>query len=274
MKTRLEQILCQCLHGREIAVWGYPSRRLLRELEPYPYQPAGKVDCRKHYVVAVTEDDLADFLGDEQSKPFQDVKDVICYNDTGKELPFEWNCFRAKIGRGSYFGAGVAEACENGYIRRIGRFTSINSTAVIHADHHLNMTFVSDELPKYFTGENRAAFERRYLSSEKYPYAAGKEGMTIGSDVWIGANTFINCSKVTAIGDGAIIAAGAVVLNNVPPYAMVAGVPARIKRFRYEPELIDTLLRVQWWNWSADELNANVDALLSPELFLKRFGDS
>ncbi len=95
--------------------------------------------------------------------------------------------------------------------------------------------------------------------------------LTIGSDGWIGANVFINCSKVTAIGDGAIIGSGAVVLKDVPPYAVVVGVPAKIKRYRFEPDMIETLLRVRWWNWSKDEINANADALMSPELFMERF---
>ena len=94
----------------------------------------------------------------------------------------------------------------------------------------------------------------------------------IGNDVWMGTYAFINCSKVKSIGDGALIAASAVVLEDVPPYAVVAGVPAKIKRFRYPPEMIETLLRIKWWDWSFEEINANADALMSPEVFMERFG--
>jgi aminocyclitol acetyltransferase len=52
--------------------------------------------------------------------------------------------------------------------------------------------------------------------------------MTIGSDVYIGAHAFINASTVTSSGDGAIIGSGAVILENVPPFAVVVSVPARI----------------------------------------------
>lgn len=66
--------------------------------------------------------------------------------------------------------------------------------------------------------------------------------------------------------------AGAVVLENVPPYAIVVGVPAKIKRFRYPPKVIETLQRVKWWEWSLEDLNKNAEALLPPELFVKTFG--
>ena len=136
------------------------------------------------------------------------------------------------------------------------------------------MTFVSDDISNFFTEENKAKFRSKYLSDPKRPYDANQRLLTIGNDVWIGAYAFINCSKVTSIGDGAIIGSGAVVLEDVPPYAIVVGVPAKVKRYRYSPEMIETLLRVQWWNWSVDEINANADALFSPEIFMERFGHS
>lgn len=69
----------------------------------------------------------------------------------------------------------------------------------------------------------------------------------VGNDVWIAAGAII-LHKAT-IGDGAIVGAGAVVTHDVPPYAIVAGVPAKIVGYRCEPDLIDRLLDLQWWNW-------------------------
>ena len=272
MKTRLEQVLDRYLNGREIAVWGTPTRMLLRVLKPYRFHIADNVDPRRHYLLAVNDDDLADFLMDEQSKPFKFVDDYLTFYDLGGELPFKWECCGAKIGRQTYFGDGFAGACENGYIKSIGHFTSINSTAEIANDHQQNMTFVSDDVSNFFTEENKERFRSKYLADPKRPYDTNQRLLTIGSDVWIGAYAFINCSKVTSIGDGAIIGSGAVVLENVPPYAVVVGVPAKIKRYRYSPEIVETLLRVKWWEWSIDEINANADALMSPEIFMKRFG--
>ena len=70
-----------------------------------------------------------------------------------------------------------------------------------------------------------------------------------------------------------MIGAGAVVLEDVPPYAVVVGVPAKIEKYRYSPEIIETLLRVKWWDWNADEINANIDAIMYPEIFMQKFGN-
>jgi len=272
MRTKLEQVLERCLNGREVSVWGNPSRRLLRELEPFKFSIAGAVDPQKHYVVIVSEDDLTDFKSDEQSKPFTYANDYVVFNDIGCELPFEWECYGVKIGRQTYFSEWVAEACEEGLIEQIGHFTSINNSAKITVDHQLNMTFVSDEIKQFFNDENKAKCKDIHLADPKHPYGLNKKRITIGNDVWFGAFSFINASRVESIGDGAIIATSAVVLEDVPPYAIMVGAPAKILRYRYEPEMIETLLRVKWWNWSEAEINANADALMSPEIFQKRFG--
>ena len=116
-----------------------------------------------------------------------------------------------------------------------------------------------------------------YYHCEQFPSIQEKHDelpgpcLVIGNDVYIGAGSFINVSKVRNIGNGAIIGSGAVVLEDVPPYAIVVGVPAKIKRYRYSPKMIACLLRVKWWEWSAEEINANADALLSPVIFFERF---
>jgi aminocyclitol acetyltransferase len=272
IKTRLEQVLERHLNNREIAVWGTPTRFLLRALKSYKYHAAADVDAVKHYVVAVNDSDLDDFLSDGQSGSFEYVNDYLTFEDEGGELPFEWECFGVKVGRETYFGEGIAGGCADGYIESIGHFTSINSTVDVGVNHQLNMIFTSDDIAELFTDKNRALFERKLNTDKQHPYARGKKRITIGNDVYIGANAFINASKVTSIGDGAIIGAGAVVLENVPPYAVAVGVPAKIKRYRFPPEMIETLLRVKWWDWTVDEINANADALMSPEVFMKRFG--
>ena len=71
-------------------------------------------------------------------------------------------------------------------------------------------------------------------------------GITIGNDVWIGDGAFIK-NGVT-IGDGAIIGARAVVTKDIPPYAIVVGVPAKILKYRFSEQIIDRLLNTKWWN--------------------------
>ena len=97
MKTRLSQILDRCLNGREAAIWGNPTRPLLRSLEPYKCHIATAVDPQKHYVVAVDEADYSDFEQDPQSEPYEFVKDCTIFNDPGGELPFEWECHGVKV---------------------------------------------------------------------------------------------------------------------------------------------------------------------------------
>ena len=86
----------------------------------------------------------------------------------------------------------------------------------------------------------------------------------IGNDVWITANAQI-LHKVK-ISDGAVVGAGAVVTHNVPPYAIVVGVPARIIGFRCEQHLIDELLNIQWWNWPIFVITQNIELLLKEDI--------
>ena len=76
----------------------------------------------------------------------------------------------------------------------------------------------------------------------------------IGNDVWLGSRAMI-MDGVT-IGDGAIVAAGAVVTRDVPPYAIVGGVPAKVIKYRFSPEMIEKLLRLKWWECSDEEIAA------------------
>lgn len=83
-----------------------------------------------------------------------------------------------------------------------------------------------------------------------------KGDIVVGNDVWIGYETVI-LSGVT-IGDGAIIGARAVVTKDVPPYTIVAGVPARPIRKRFDEETIARLEQLRWWDWPEDEIRRNI----------------
>jgi hypothetical protein len=75
----------------------------------------------------------------------------------------------------------------------------------------------------------------------------------IGSDVWIGEGVLIR--RGVTIGDGAIIASRSVVTKNVPPYAIVGGAPAQLIRYRFEPEVVEALLHLQWWAYGVSALD-------------------
>ena len=97
--------------------------------------------------------------------------------------------------------------------------------------------------------------------------------VTVGNDVWIGTGVMVMGG--VAIGDGAVIGAGAIVTKDVPPYAVVAGVPAKIIRYRFTEEQIQILEEVEWWNKTDEELRNNISLFQEPvdkELIMKLNG--
>jgi len=91
-------------------------------------------------------------------------------------------------------------------------------------------------------------------------YLLEKPSLKVGHDVWIGSNAIIlpSCQK---IGNGSIIGAGSIVTKDVPPYAIVAGNPAKVIKMRFPEEIIQRLEATQWWLWDKDELIKNKEEL-------------
>lgn len=104
-------------------------------------------------------------------------------------------------------------------------------------------------------------WERVTPSDEELPY---KGDTVVGNDVWIGYESLI--MPGVHIGDGAVIAAGSVVTTDVEPYAVVGGNPARMIRRRFSQDVIEELLRIAWWDWSADVITANLEAIVSGDI--------
>ena len=91
-----------------------------------------------------------------------------------------------------------------------------------------------------------------------------KGDTVVGNDVWIGQN--VTVMPGVNIGDGAIIAANSVVASDVPPYCVAGGDPCRVIRRRFDDELTEYLLALRWWDWDADKIFRNLDALCSGDL--------
>lgn len=96
-------------------------------------------------------------------------------------------------------------------------------------------------------------------------WSAAIRGDTIvGNDVWIGREAMV--MPGVTVGDGAIVAARSVVASDVPPYAIVAGNPARVVRMRFSDVDIARLVRIAWWNWPTDRIGAALGAIRAGDL--------
>ena len=93
---------------------------------------------------------------------------------------------------------------------------------------------------------------------EELPF---KGDTVIGNDVWIGQNVTI--MPGIKVGDGAIVAANSTVVKNVEPYAIVGGNPAKLIKKRFSDEIIELLLKLQWWNWDEQKIFDKLEKLVS-----------
>lgn len=148
------------------------------------------------------------------------------------------------------------------HVNLIGRFCSIaGGVAAGPAEHPIDWVSTHSlfcngrrhwAAGKAFRERNPRQIE---LASEKYVAEVhdAHPKIQIGNDVWIGEGVFIR--RGVSIGDGAIIASHAVVSRDVPPYAIVGGVPAKIIRYRFEPAVIEELLALQWWQYGLSAMD-------------------
>jgi chloramphenicol O-acetyltransferase type B len=102
-----------------------------------------------------------------------------------------------------------------------------------------------------------------YKNSSSIAYER-KGDTVIGNDVWIGVEALILSG--IKIADGAVIGARSVVTKNVGPYEVWAGNPAKLIRKRFSDDVIELLLKIQWWNWNIEKIRANIDVLASSDV--------
>lgn len=152
--------------------------------------------------------------------------------------------FSGNIGYMSY----ISSYCD--ICGKIGRYCSIAPEVKVITGNHPIEKFVSSH-PCFYSVEykSRTSFVSRQKFDE-FAYSEGNYPVTIGNDVWIGYGARL--LQGITVGDGAVIASGALVTKDVPPYAVVGGVPAKVIKYRFTPEQIEFLMECKWWEKDID----------------------
>ena len=181
--------------------------------------------------------------------------------------------YTTEIGKYSY----GQLCCDHICIKSIGAFCSIAKGVRVVPNHP--MEYITTH-PLLYAGRNYEAMKEDYTDyKERCFYFPGvqprdvkkvNKRITIGNDVWLGENVVI--TNGANIGNGVIAGAGAVITRDVPDYAVVVGVPARIIRYRYTPEQIEKLNKIAWWDWPDEVIRERYDDFyLDIEAFLEKY---
>lgn len=151
------------------------------------------------------------------------------------------------------------------YEAEIGKFTCIGPCVTIGPGEHPTDRISIHPMFYSTMGQSNPVIVERN-SFEEMPTTV------IGHDVWIAHGAILRSG--IRVGNGAIVAAGAVVVHDVPAYAIVGGVPAKVIRYRFDEVQRQKLEELKWWDWSENQLRTAVVEMNQPDLFFRRFGDS
>lgn len=180
----------------------------------------------------------------------------------GNYIQEKTRILNSELGYGTYIGA-------NSFIcnTKIGKYCCIGGNVKTITGNHPIRQFVSVH-PSFYSLRKQAGFT--YVKTQKfsdfnYIDEEKKLSVIIGNDVWIGENASI--LEHIMIGNGAVVAAGAVVTKDVPNYAIVGGVPAKIIGYRFDEEIIDFLEKTKWWNKPQDWIEKHAEMFESIEKF-------
>lgn len=167
-----------------------------------------------------------------------------CYFEGANKLG-KHTTYNGRMGYGSYIGY------NSQIIGDIGRFTSIAPEVINNpGTHPFKAPFVSTS-PMFFS----LAAQNGHTYADRQCFDEFRSPLKIGNDCWIGQRVFL-VGGIT-IGDGAVILGGAFVTKDIPPYAIVGGVPAKILGYRYDEETISFLLKIKWWENDLDWFEKN-----------------
>ena len=163
------------------------------------------------------------------------------------------------------------------YAKKIGKYTFINKNCLIDKSVENIGNFCSIAYgckiglanhPTKWVSTHPFSYDKKYgfVKENLFEIAATAAKCTIGNDVWIGANVIIMAG--VTIGDGAIIGANAFVNKDVESFSIVTGSPAKHLKFRFETNVIKSILKLKWWNWEDKKLKQNIEIFNQPKLFI------
>jgi len=175
---------------------------------------------------------------------------------TRQQFKFKKRYPKYKIGYASY-GMPTVHTYHDGATLTIGSYCSIASNVQIFLGGQHRISWVSSyPFPLFFRMDS--------IYKENCLLADSKGDVIIGNDVWLCANCTI-LSGVT-IGHGAVIANGSMVSQDVEPYAVMAGNPAKLIKWRFDESTRKVLLESNWWNWSKDEIIDVMEKICNDDL--------
>jgi len=195
------------------------------------------------------------YLKGKNSTYLKDAKWAIVGDKTYDNGAFVWKWFNNSnlvIGKYCSIANDVNFICDSGYHTE----SQVTSFPLFHEVLKKNDEVIVNDI----------SYKVSCIKEELRPE---KCNIIIGNDVWIGMNATI--LPGVKIGNGVTILAGAVVSDDIPDYAIVGGVPARIIKFKHSLEIIEELNKISWWNWSEEKIKLNVNDFYLPiDSFIKK----
>lgn len=272
------EIVKHVIENNGMAITGYIDKKstYMKEYLGYKVKTISEMEPQKDYIIVSLMSFDYEILKELENKNYTSTDCFYLYENEeyNKEDIIYKGC---KIGRYTYGYETLLEKYP--LAASIGRYCSINGTARIWNNHSVDCitTHPMLDYPRFYPWEEyekRKEFVLKYGKHfENIEYEESKlrqnKPIVIGNDVWIGANVVILPGVV--IGDGSILAAGAVITKDVEPYSVVGGVPAKIIKYRFDKYVISQLLKIQWWNWSIDIIERNIELFYEPKRFIEAY---
>lgn len=232
------------------------------------------IDCSQYCIIlACTNPVIYNELKKSVKKYFGD-RNIAEFFTTMQESKYV-----TKVGKYSY-----GPICRNHpYIESIGAFCSFSFGVEVVGNHEMRyitthpmisagLMFndnVSNTFIKYNDHKGEVAFFDGINPLEQH--ARKIKRCKIGNDVWLGRNVIV--TNYADIGNGVIAGAGAVITKDVPDYAIVVGAPARIIKYRFSENEIESLNKIAWWNWSDEVIRERYEDLHIPiKEFIEKYG--